>query len=282
MPWRERSPTDGRESGEAGRKVRIPGAIRAFLVVLCALPAVAAGGPRTGPPPDPVTGMEFVFVKGGCFQMGDFTGEGNSDERPVHEVCVSDFSIARRIVTQDQWVKVMGSNPSRNRKGGDYPVENVSWDDARRFIGRLNAKTGREYRLPTEAEFEYAARSGGKDERYAGTSSDEELSEYAWYYRNSRGSTHPVGRKKPNGLGLYDMTGIVWEWCSDIYGEKYYHRSPRLDPKGAEEGFYRALRGGCWDTDARNARTASRYWSPPEVGNDKRGFRLVLPVRGGN
>jgi len=246
--------------------------ICAFLAALAVQPAFAET--------DPVTGMEFVLVKGGCYPMGDSFGEGDPDERPVHEVCVSDFRIGRFKVTQEQWKKVTGNNPSRFGKGGDYPVENVSWDDVQRFIKRLNGKTGRKYRLPTEAEWEYAARSGGKDEKYAGTSSDGELKEYAWYYLNSRGSTHSVGRKKPNGLGLHDMTGIVWEWCGDFYGEKYYRHSPRMDPKGPPAGFYRVLRGGSWDTDARNARAASRYWSPPETGTAKRGFRLVLPARG--
>jgi len=255
-----------------GNKAGPRAVICAFLAALCVQPAFAET--------DPVTGMELVLVKGGCYPMGDSFGEGDPDERPVHEVCVSDFRIGRHIVTQGQWAKVMGSNPSRFRKGGDHPVENVSWDDVQRFIRRLNGKTGRKYRLPTEAEWEYAARSGGKDEKYAGTSSDRELKEYAWYYLNSGGSTHLVGGKKPNGLGLHDMTGIVWEWCGDFYGELYYRHSPRMDPKGPPAGFYRVLRGGSWDTDARNARAASRYWSPQEVGNGKRGFRLVLPVRG--
>jgi sulfatase modifying factor 1 len=247
------------------------------LATICVLLAALAAPPAFAET-DPATGMEFVQVKGGCFLMGDTLGEGDRDERPVHEVCVSDFRIGRYKVTQEQWEKVMGSNPSRFRKGGEYPVENVSWDDARRFIRRLNEKTGRDYRFPTEAEWEYAARSGGKDEKYAGARSDKELGDYAWYFVNSRNTTHPVGKKLPNGLGLYDMTGIVWEWCGDWYGERYYSSSPRKDPAGPAHGWYRVLRGGSWDTDARNSRTASRYWGVPEVGNGKRGFRLLRPV----
>ena len=229
---------------------------------------------------DPATGMEFVHVKGGCFQMGDTFGEGDSDEFPVHEVCVSGFLIGKYMVTQDQWVKIMGSNPSRFQKGGDYPVENVSWEDAQRFIVLLNEKSGRKYRLPTEAEWEYAARSGGKNERYAGTSRDSQLKKYAWYYLNSRQSTNPVGKKLHNEFGLYDMTGILWEWCSDWYGSRYYNTSPRNDPTGLPNGFFRSLRGGSWDTDNRNVRIASRYRAAPETKNAKRGFRLLLPVGG--
>ena len=210
--------------------------------------------------------------------MGDTFEEGDSDEYPVHEVCVSDFFIGRYMVTQDQWVKTMGSNPSHFQKGGDYPVENVSWEDTQRFIVVLNEMSGREYRLPTEAEWEYAARSRGKKERYAGTSSYGQLRKYAWYYLNSDRSTHPVGRKLQNELGLYDMTGILWEWCSDWYGDRYYNTSPRDNPKGLPSGWYRSLRGGSWDTDTRNVRITSRYRAVPEIGNAKRGFRLLLPV----
>jgi len=249
------------------------------LVALIGILLAALSVPPAFAETDPASGMEFVRVEGGCYRMGDTFGEGDSDERPVHEVCVSGFRIAKHKVTQEQWERVMGNNPSRFRKGGDYPVENVSWNDVQRFIERLNGMTGRKYRLPTEAEWEYAARSGGKDEKYAGTSSDHELDDFAWYFLNSRNSTHPVGRKKPNGLGLYDMTGIVWEWCSDWYGEKYYFHSPRQDPKGEPAGWYRVLRGGSWDTDARNVRAAARFWAVPERGNGKHGFRLVLPGR---
>jgi formylglycine-generating enzyme required for sulfatase activity len=249
---------------------RLAAAVCAFLAVISV---------RAEAFPDPVTGMEFVFVKGGCYPMGDTFGDGNPDELPVHEVCVTDFRIGKYKVSQGEWVKVMGGNPSQFRKGGLYPVENVSWNDAQRFIGRLNKKTGRKYRLPTEAEWEYAARSGGKREKWAGTAEETELKEYGWFYTNSGRATHPLGGKRPNGLGLYDMTGNVWEWCSDWYKEKYYRSSPRNDPQGPPDGFFRSLRGGSWDTDARNVRASSRYWGIPDAGTGRRGFRLAHPAR---
>jgi len=254
----------------------IPGALAGcLLAAVFVAPAFAGDEERFA---DPVTGMEFVFVKGGCYRMGDTFGDGNSDERPPHEVCVPSFRIGKLKVTQGQWVKVMGKNPSVFRKGDLYPVENVTWHDAQAFIKRLNGRTGRKYRLPTEAEWEYAARSGGKREKWAGTATESGLKEYGWFYTNSRRTTHPLGKKRPNRLGLYDMTGNVWEWCSDWYVEKYYRFSPREDPQGPSEGFFRVLRGGSWDTDARNVRTTSRYWGIPDTRNGKRGFRLVLPA----
>jgi sulfatase modifying factor 1 len=252
---------------------------RVPAAVICALLVALSVPPAFGEPVDPVTGMEFVFVKGGCYPMGDTFGDGDPDERPVHEVCVADFRIGKYKVTQAQWEKVMGGNPSRFGKGGVYPVENVSWRDAQEFIGRLKKKTGRKYRLPSEAEWEYAARSGGKKEKWAGTSDEAALKEYGWLYTNSGRAAHPLGAKRPNGLGLYDMTGNVWEWCSDWYQEKYYRFSPRDNPQGPPSGFFRSLRGGSWDTDARNVRASSRYWGIPEAGSPKRGFRLVRPGR---
>src|SRR3990172_328474 len=126
----------------------------------------------------------MVFVKGGCFQMGDVFGDGYPGERPAHEVCVSDFYIGESEVTQKEWETVMGANPSVSNTGNDYPVDSVEWEDAQKFIGKLNKKTGKKYRLPTEAEWEYAARSEGKKEKFAGTNSEPELGEYAWYDDN--------------------------------------------------------------------------------------------------
>jgi formylglycine-generating enzyme required for sulfatase activity len=258
----------------------------AFLVALSVQHAFGEPGkkPKTNTDrpkeyPDPATGMEFVFVKGGCYPMGDTFGDGDSDEQPVHEVCVSDLYMGKYVVTQEQWEKVMGGNPSSFKKGGRYPVENVSWLDVKGFITRLNGKKGRTYRLPTEAEWEYAARSGGKKEKWAGTSSEWELEEYAWFFDHSGRSTHLAGEKRPNGLGLYDMTGNVWEWCGDWYERNYYSFSPRNDPQGPSRGTFRVLRGGSWSTDARYVRASTRHWSAPELRNNKRGFRLVRPAR---
>ena len=160
--------------------------------------------------------------------MGDIFNTGDSDEKPVHTVCVDNFYLGRTEVTQKQWVDITGHNPSKFQCE-DCPVERVSWNDITDFIKKLNERTGMNYRLPTEAEWEYAARSGGKDELWAGTSDEFELEEYAWCKVNSEERTHPVGEKEPNGLGLYDMTGNVWEWTWDRYDEKYYDREAGFD-----------------------------------------------------
>lgn len=239
---------------------------------------------------DPYTGMEFMYVKGGCFEMGDTFGDGFEDERPVHTVCVKGFYIGKFEVTQGQWEKVMGSNPSNFKNGDNYPVEQVSWNDVQGFIQKLNQKTGKNYRLSTEAEWEYAARSGGKREKYAGTSNESLLYQYANFcdvncdtnwktssqddgYKN----TSPVGRYKPNGLGIYDMTGNVWEWCLDWHGKDYYDRSPKDNPKGPNSGKYKVIRGGSWDYVQRYLRTSNRDWFRPEGRGDTIGFRLVRP-----
>ena len=233
----------------------------------------AAGGKESK---DPVTGIELVFVKGGCFDMGDTFGDGTSDEKPVHEVCVSDFYMGKYEVTQGQWKAIMGDNPSWFKGCGDNcPVERVSWNDVQEFIERLNSKTGKKYRLPTEAEWEYAARSGGKREKYAGTNDNPD--NYAWYTSNSGGRTHPVGQKRPNGLGLCDMSGNVLEWCQDWYGHGYYSSSGRDNPGGPSSGSHRVYRGGCWGSNAAITRAANRNGGSPGNRSNILGFRLALP-----
>jgi len=228
---------------------------------------------------DPIKAIELVLVKGGCFQMGDGFGDGKEDEKPVHTVCVDDYYIGKYEITQGQWQSVMGSNPSFFKNCGEKcPVEQVNWNDIQAFIGKLNAKTGKKYRLPTEAEWEYAARSGGKNQKYSGTSSDAELDKYAWYSANAGGGVHPSGEKQPNGLGLYDMTGNVWEWCQDWYGEKYYSQAPRRNPSGPATGIRRVLRGGAWIFEPAGIRTTARYGLIPVSRSDLYGFRLALPV----
>jgi len=232
----------------------------------------AAGGKEAK---DPTTGMEFVFVKGGCFDMGDTVGDGVSSEKPVHEVCVSDFYIGKYEVTQGQWNAIIGSNPSYFKNCGDTcPVEQVSWNDIQEFIQKLNSRTGKTYRLPTEAEWECAARSGGKSEKYAGTSSDPDG--YAWHSSNSGSKTHPVGQKRPNGLGLYDMTGNVWECCQDWYDENYYSGSPRDNPQGPSSGSYRVFRGGGWYYVPGLICTSYRHIIYPSNRDFSGGFRVAF------
>lgn len=228
--------------------------------------SIDAGAPE-------IPGM--VFVKGGCFDMGDTFGDGESDEKPVHKVCLADFYIGKYEVTQKKWNEVMGSNPSNFKNCADCPVEQVSWNDVQGYIDKLNKQMGGKYRLPTEAEWEYAARSGGKKEKWAGTSNESELGEFAWSDQNSGSKTHPVGQKRPNGLGLYDMSGNVWEWVADWYGSGYYGNSTEDNPKGPSSGSRRVFRGGGWGDGARYVRSASRNRYSPDLRYDFIGFRLV-------
>ncbi|MCL5978219.1 MAG: SUMF1/EgtB/PvdO family nonheme iron enzyme [Nitrospirae bacterium] len=225
---------------------------------------------------DSTTNMEFVYVKGGCYQMGDVFGDGHGlDEKPVHEVCVDDYYIGKYEVTQGQWKAIMGNNPSYFKNcGDDCPVEGVSWNDIKDFINRLNNRSGGgKYRLPTEAEWEYAARSGGKSEKYSGGS---DVDSVAWHNINSGNKKHQVGTKQPNGLGLYDMSGNVSEWVNDWYDSDYYKNSPRNNPVGPNSGSNRVCRGGGWASDPRVLRAAFRvgYLPPGDRGNDL-GFRLL-------
>lgn len=286
---------------------------------------VEAGGAKTissvmekpAPPPvaatragdvsrDPSTGMEFVFVKGGCYEMGDTFGDGvAAREKPVHNVCVNDFYMGKYEVTVGQFrTFVQDTNYRTEAEKGDgcyvwsgskwdkdgskswrspgfsqddnQPAVCVSWNDTQAFNEWISRKGGKSYRLPTEAEWEYAARSGGKKEKYAGMSNDSGLGDYAWYNANSGSKTHSVGGKTPNGLGLYDMTGNVWEWCQDWYGEKYYAESPKDNPRGPSSGQDRVLRGGSWFDEPLVVRAASRNGTGPAARFYSLGFRLSL------
>jgi len=229
---------------------------------------------------DPATGMEFVSVKGGCFQMGDTSGDGNPDEKPVHEVCVADYNIGKYEVTQVQWQKIMGANPSSFKAcGPDCPVEHVSWNNIQEFIHKLNAKSTLNYRLPTEAEWEYAARSGGKFERWSGTSIEAVLRDFAWLDVNGNSIMHKVGQKKPNALGLHDMSGNAIEWCQDWYGEDYYSASPKDNPTGPPAGQKRVLRGGDYGRDSKELRNAQRKSDDADILDGNYGFRLVRSAK---
>lgn len=232
-----------------------------------------------------VGGVEFKMVKveGGTFMMGaqkidpmfpNYDGEAWEFESPVHEVELSDYYIGETQVTQALWKAVMGNNPSGFTVDDDFPVETVSWDDiVEKFIPALNKKTGRTFRLPTEAEWEYAARRGNKSKGHKYSGSDE-IDEVAWYSRNSGGKTHPVKGKKANELGLYDMSGNVWEWCSDRFG--FYSSGAQTNPQGPDEGSRRVLRGGSFGFEARYCRVSSRFPYTPNSRFGNFGFRLVL------
>jgi formylglycine-generating enzyme required for sulfatase activity len=221
--------------------------------------------------------MRFKFLPGGRFRMGSESGD--SDERPVHDVTLTPaFYMGVYEVTQEQYERVMGKNPS-HFKGSNNPVEMVSWDDAVEFCRRLSALpeekvAGRVYRLPTEAEWEYACRAG-TDTAYSFGDDENELGECAWSRDNSGSTTHPVGKKKPNAWGLYDMHGNVWEWCSDWYGD--YPSGSVTNPSGASSGSSRVYRGGSWGAYAGHCRSAYRdYGFTPDGRRNSLGFRLVL------
>jgi formylglycine-generating enzyme required for sulfatase activity len=224
---------------------------------------------------DPATDMEFVWVPGAGAQMGcgSWTSDCGSDESPVHEVCVDGFWLGKTEVTQGQWVKVMGSNPSNFQKGDNYPVEQVSWKDAKEYIRKLNGLGSAKFRLPSEAEWEYAARSGGKPEKYSGAN---DVDAVAWYESNSGNSTHPVKTKKANGLGLYDMSGNVWEWCEDVYIRDIYSKSANSkNPIYTSGGTERVIRGGGWNFLPDSVRCAVRYCGGPAGWSGSVGFRLL-------
>jgi len=226
-------------------------------------------GPRAGQTwRDPTTGMKFIYVPKGCFQMG--SNHGDSDELPVHRVCVGGFWLGKYEVTQGQWKKVMGSNPSYFRNGNSHPVEKVSWDDVQAYIRKLNVKGGAQFRLPSEAEWEYACCSGGKDEKYSGSNSVDRV---AWYDGNSDYKTHKVGTKSANGLGLHDMSGNVWEWVQDVYG--FYSSHSKNNPVNTGGGSYRVSRGGSWNDRATDSRCAYRNRRDHRYRSFNLGFRLL-------
>ena len=239
-------------------------------------------------------GMEFVLIPEGSFEMGSNNGE--ADEKPVHQVRISQpFYMGKYEVTIGEYLKYCRET-NRNwpewlevgstyhiRSGGNAfykpfvsdseqdrrPIVGVSWNDAVAYCEWLSRKTGETYRLPSEAEWEYACRAGTTGE-YAGN-----LDEVGWYSGNSDGKTHSVGQKSPNGWGLYDMHGNVWEWCQDWYEEGYYGKSPGSDPTGPSRGSNRVTRGGGWFNTAPSCRTANRYRATPAYRSNDLGFRLL-------
>lgn len=222
--------------------------------------------------------FNMVKVPGGTFKMGATVEQGSetySDEKPVHNVTLSDFYMGQTEVTQELWEAVMRESPSYFEGDGKRPVENVSWEDCQRFINRLNSMTGRNFRLPTEAEWEYAARGGNKSGQYKYSGSDH-LNAVAWHGENSDEETHPVEKKSPNELGLFDMSGNVYEWCQDWYGK--YSKNDLTNPQGPSEGEERILRGGCWNSKRHFMHLSYRYSTKPDNRIINAGMRLVLPA----
>lgn len=222
----------------------------------------------------------MVYVHGGSFIMGatpEQESNAEDDEKPAHQVTLSSYSIGRYEVTQSEWKSIMGNNPS-DHKGDKFPVENVSWEECQTFIDRLNSITGKHFRLPTESEWEFAARGGtlSKGYRYAGSNN---IKSVAWYnpdysfYTDTKEKTHIVGSKQPNELGLYDMSGNVAEWCEDWYEEKNYQMQTNQKPS------YRVVRGGSFFTKADDCRTSNRSYNEPNGtwGHvTSIGFRLAM------
>ena len=217
----------------------------------------------------------MVKVEAGSFYMGATSEMQNpySDEKPDHRVTLTNnYYVGKYEVTQALWQAVMGSNPS-NFKGDALPVEQVSWNDCQDFISKLNRLTGKNFRLPTEAEWEYAARGGKKSRGYQFSGSIT-LGDVAWYKENSGSKTHVVGTKQPNELGIYDMAGNVWEWCQDWYDQ--YSESSQNNPTGAASGAERVCRGGAWGSLAVSCRSSERDRCSPTYSCDNLGLRLIL------
>jgi formylglycine-generating enzyme required for sulfatase activity len=238
-------------------------------------PLEAGPASNGGCPESPGLNIEMVLVRRGTFTMGctgEQGGDCDGDEKPSHQVTVSDYYIGKYEVTQKEWREVMGNSPSYSKNCDNCPVEQVSWEDIQQFLTKLNAKTGKVYRLPTEAEWEYAARGGssGRGYKYSGSNN---LDEVAWHEGNSGSKTHPVGQKKANELGLYDMSGNVYEWCADWYGD--YSSGPQTNPKGPSSGDNRVLRGGSWHHDGWFCRVSNRIGYIPWYRTIHDGFRVA-------
>ena len=224
--------------------------------------------------------MEFVHIPAGEFMMGSPDSETGrqKDEGPVHRVIIEKpFYLGKYEVTQAQWTAVMGDNPSIFQNAPDhhmYPVDWVSWNDCRDFIQKLNKLNSGTFRLPTEAEWEYACRAGTQTPFYWGMNTEGwEMNRYAWAYSRAEGKSHPVGQKQPNAWGLYDMSGNVWEWCSDWRGD--YPSGTAVSPAGPDSGKVKIYRGGSWFNPAATLRSANRHGHAPDISFTNAGLRLV-------
>jgi formylglycine-generating enzyme required for sulfatase activity len=230
-------------------------------------------------------GMELILIPSGEFEMGSDTNESNwyNNEKPVHNVSIEyPFYLGKFLVTQEQWMEIMGNNPSKF-VGDNRPVDRVSWNDAQEFIKKLNNKESTEkYRLPSEAEWEYACRAGTAT-RYSFGDNESELNEYC-HHGNSDIGSHPVGQKKPNSLGLYDMHGNLWEWMQDVYFDSYEGAYANVGLQKTTDDIssrvMRVLRGGSWQTSAAGCRSTSRYFYPQVVrrNSSRIGLRLLREI----
>jgi len=222
--------------------------------------------------------LKMLPVEGGTFVMGHGKRDGTlyhcESAEPAHKVTVSDFYLGQFEVTQGLWTEVMGENPSKWQGNDSLPVESVSWNDVQVFIARLSQMTGYRFRLPTEAEWEYAARGGKKSKGYTYPGTTRNLPDYAWLGTNSSNHTHPVGQKLPNELGFYDMAGNVWEWCNDWAAS--YTSDPQNNPQGPKNGENKIARGGCMISPAWGCAVTDRCWYLPDHGYGFYGFRLAL------
>lgn len=218
--------------------------------------------------------IEMVYIEGGEFTMGSYK---EYDEQPLHSVYVNDFFIGKYEITQRQWKRVMGGNPSFFDYCDACPVENVSWKDVEEFIVELNRQTNMNYRLPTEAEWEYAAKGGNKSLNHLFSGSDDP-DRVAWYIGNNNQHTRKVGTKLPNEIGIYDMSGNVMEWCADWYSNIYYHDCPYKNPQGPLNGSHHVIKGGSWSTTSTYLRIANRSKSTNNSRYDDLGFRLARDV----
>jgi len=221
------------------------------------------------------TEIEMIFVEGGTFTMGCTEGYYcQGDEFPGHQVTLNSFQISKYLVTQKLWQTVMGYNPSYFR-GDNLPVEQVSWYDAQNFINKLNEFTGKNYCLPTEAQWEFAARGGNESHGYIYSGSDD-VDAVAWYGNDNNDYTKPIGTKAPNELGIYDMSGNVYEWVNDWF--ESYTDAPQINPQGPPYGFDKVARGGAWFGPAQNCRVTYRKYYPTYTTYSYLGFRLALPT----
>jgi len=220
---------------------------------------------------------EMVLVKGGSFKMG--YGGFCEDEKPVHRVVLDDFYLGKHEVTQREWKEIMGEDHENYNSGCDScPVERISWLNIQEYLAKLNLMTGMNFRFPTEAEWEFAAKGGTSSKNYKFSGSNT-ASAVAWSVGISDNMSHPVGKKKANELGIYDMTGNVWEWCSDWYAPDYYSVSPGENPQGPQEGVARVMRGGSWFFDSAGLRVTDREKGNPTFRYGYVGFRLCRSVQ---